>query len=473
MRGIEDINLYTHFLKKQNMIVCLLLLALCSGCGKKKVVKKKPVLFENATVEKTLEEQVDERSKENNKVVFKNVDVKIKNWDDDNKDKLKVEYSSDNVIVIKGEHPVEYQEENKHNKRYSRKAPEIIETPGNSKAQKLLNRIKKSYIRWTPQWNFIGKGGVRLPSYALSRDKSLLCIVETIGRKEGPFGTRFIFINTYNWHVVHLITDLKHYVTKVRFVPKSNLLLCWAKQQKEMHQPYLLYTMRLHNGSIVEKSSPFKKDLSDILVSPSGKRVVVKLNDSPLLLSLPTNNLQKNMITYKSKNSSGRLMFISRRRHLILAGDTTYEILTHNLRLLNTLHYPTEFHPTSLSYSSDTDEIFLSQQYKKTYVLTQHTFQKLTDTLSGKWLYYNETEKTLYVSLAKLGEVARYVGENRKKIKSFYLSKMRPKTKGEVDLFTYLKHRNSFLCIDSDGNIYTVYKTKKKWKKFLIIAPKK
>ncbi|MBO4631965.1 MAG: hypothetical protein J5858_08590 [Lentisphaeria bacterium] len=74
------------------------------------------------------------------------------------------------------------------------------ERPANSFASKLEPLNSGKIIRWMPHHGE-DFSGVRLPAVAISPDKSIIVIAETLGENQGPFGSRLIFLDTHSWTI--------------------------------------------------------------------------------------------------------------------------------------------------------------------------------------------------------------------------------------------------------------------------------
>lgn len=146
--------------------------------------------------------------------------------DEQAKKKPEVRDSQDNVNILQKGAPGASAEQVKISKKEQAQRDAFrSKRPAGSLAAALEPINIGKVIRWSPQWHSEIATGVRLPAVAISPDRTVIIIAETLGEPQGPFGTRLVFLDTCSW----TITAVHHLWKKdVRFLaaaPDHTLVL--------------------------------------------------------------------------------------------------------------------------------------------------------------------------------------------------------------------------------------------------------
>lgn len=122
--------------------------------------------------------------------------------EDSRRKEPEVRDSRSNVNILKKDDPAAVEKPEK----IARKEMELrqsfrIKRPAGSFADRLKDLNSGKLIRWSPQWRSDIASGVRLPAAAVSPDRTMIIIAETLGEPQGPFGTRLVFLDACSWTI--------------------------------------------------------------------------------------------------------------------------------------------------------------------------------------------------------------------------------------------------------------------------------
>ena len=116
-------------------------------------------------------------------------------------------------------------------------------------AEKLAPLNNGKIIRWSPQWHSDSIDGVRLPAVAVSPDRSIIIIAETLGEQQGPFGTRLVFLDTTNWTISAVHHLWKDDVRSIAISPNHTLVLV-SRGQAAFKSPDKILLLDPWSGTI-------------------------------------------------------------------------------------------------------------------------------------------------------------------------------------------------------------------------------
>jgi hypothetical protein len=433
-----------------------LLLMMVFGCGKKAPEKKAPTQKLETVVNSETPTSVPKEKKEIKDSEEGNffTQIKVKNWKDEGEE-ASIEDNAENVII--------------RDKGEVSKSDADSPVPPASMAGRIMEQDKE--IEWVPKWRYHGTGGPWLPAVALSTDKSLLAIVETTGQDDGPYGSRIVFLNTYNWRVAKII-DLKRKVTKILFIPKSNLLVCQSSVQKELKQPRLLFLLNCRRGKIVSSSKIIKDDISGWDVDKDGKSLLVRMKDNKKLFIFDARRLKEAPRTVKMENTGGVVTFMPDGISAVVAGDKSLEI-TDLEEVDKKYPLPDGFTADSIRVL-DNDKTFIlgSKKQGKVLAFRSGNFEILADFATG-FIFYCSSKKTLIIEQKKENALTFLSVPDLKETASFSPSAKKPKTHGDILIVAYISHCEKYLGLDNQGNCYLLYKPTKKWRKTLLFSARK
>ena len=387
----------------------------------------------------------------------------LKNWE---KDIKKPEVSDDSSNITK--------EKKGTDEKDTVDDSEItLKTPTECLAGKLPPNNEK--IIWTPKWSFEGVGGVRLPGFSLSQDKSILAIIETTGTQEGPNGSRIILFNTYNWQILRIHEFPENKITKLCFINERNRLALWSEKQNSIKKPYELIVAGIDKGGIKASTREIKTEITGIF-SINDYILVKSLADSPEdIYCFGSDDISKSAKRLKSSNSGGVFAISPDKTRFALAGNKNIEIFeTAGLSLIKKIEVDVDYIPENAVFAGKNDWIAISA-YNKPAFFYKDTFKKQLCDISGHTLNYNSEDKVIFIEKYLNNQVSVFEVPDLTEVAGFIPANVNPKTNGYAIFTDYLKHQNRYVVMDSYGNLclYAKYLKSKKWKKKIIIGSKK
>jgi len=394
-----------------------------------------------------------------------NFQVKVKNWNT-KQEKPKVNDDSDNVIIEKKD----LSEENQN-----------IGVPLDSEMTKSVDSsslaakiaIKNKIISWQPKWQYHGIGGPRLPDQQLSPDGSILAVVETTGETNGPYGSRLILINTYNWEIARLHTYNDKLISKICFIPGSHVIACWSKKQISLKQPYQLLLINCRSGKITSSSDKIKDPLASFCADNNGNKLYVKTEGDNYLYLFDAKDLSSLPQRVKSRNITGALSVSPDNSRIALAGNKLIEIFhPESGRPISTAKLPQDFTGQAMTFCGKNKYYSVTSSTGKNRFFKEKNSRETTNGCSNI-LLYNGTDNVLGIGKKKNSEIVFYDVPSLNIVANVVPTKIKPNTRSEVRFVDYLPHHNKYLAIDANGNYYVLYKIGRRWRKNIVISAKK
>ena len=275
-----------------------------------------------------------------------------------NRKKPEVRDTQENVSILKKDDPgTAVKQERISKKEQLRRDSFRTKRPEGSFAAHLEPINSGKVIRWSPQWHSEIASGVRLPAVAISPDRTMIVIAETLGEPQGPFGTRLVFLDTCSW----TITAVHHLWKKdVRFIaaaPDHTLVLA-ARGQEAFKSSDEIILLDPRNGR--EKQTLSLPGVRGVYIDPAGRIFAVFARESEKCSSIALYpDLLKNgspaTKEIKSSNHSPVLAFSRDGSQFAAAGERAVELFRiSDLRLIESTPLPDEFVTADLLIAGDT-----------------------------------------------------------------------------------------------------------------------
>ena len=402
-------------------------------------------------------------AKDNADSEFTSPVFQLKNWD---KDVKKPEVADDASNIIK-------ESKDPDGKDTFAESEITLKTPPECLAGKLPPSNEK--ILWTPKWFFEGTGGIRLPAFSLSQDKSVLAIIETTGTHEGPNGSRIILFNTYNWQILRIHEFPENKITKMCFINERNRMALWSEKQTSIKKPYELIVTGIDKGGIKYYSREIKSEITDI-ISFDDHILVKSLADAPeSIYCFDSDDISKPAKKLSSSNSGGVFALSPDRTRFALAGNKSIEIFeSAGLALIKKTEVDVDYTPENAVFAGRNDWFAISAYNKPAFFL-KDTLKKQFCDISGHTLNYNSADKALFIEKYLNNQISVFEVPDLTEVADLIPANVNPKTKGYALFTDYLEHQNKYLMIDSYGNLclYAKYLKSKKWKKKIILGVKR
>ena len=184
-------------------------------------------------------------------------------------------------------------------------------------------------IRWAPLWHADDLRGVWLPAAAISPDRSIILIAETLGENGGPFGTRLVFLDTHSWTITAVHHLWKKDVRFIAIAPGHTPVLV-ARGQEAFKSPDEIILLDPWSGT--EKKTVPLPGVRKVFIDPAGRLFAVfdpaseKAGEVLVFDSLAADGETRSR-TIRSANRSPVIAFSADRKQVFLAGDKSVEVL--------------------------------------------------------------------------------------------------------------------------------------------------
>lgn len=387
--------------------------------------------------------------------------IKVVNWDD-GKEKPKIEDESQNLIIDdKTASPAKA-------KISSKKAPPKM--PSDSFAAKIAMADK--VIEWKPLWRYKGVGGAWLPDTALSEDSSTLAIVETLGKDNGPFGSRIMFVETYSFNPVRAL-EIDRNVRKILFIPKTDYLVCWCDRQFPLKQPYSLQLIDCKNGKVISSSTSVREQISSMVCDSTGTKLYIKAADSEDLYVYRAQDLMTEPQKIKLPARGGAIAISPDNSILGISNGSNIELVkTEDLKPAGTVKLPDDFKIKTFEFLTGNNSfILLSEDRKAMYI--KGDIQKNVSNYAGSIIVFDPKTSIIGLARENKSDYVLYSIPAFEEIEFMQPAKSKPATFAQACGIYYLSGRNLMLFIDEHGNIYIMNKSGKRWFKNVFISAMK
>jgi len=353
---------------------------------------------------------------------------------------------------------------------FNNKLFEKIKTPFNSLAECLHTKHRYS---WRPKWHYENGGGVLIPSIALSADKSILALIESIPGNKGRIDSLLLLINTYNWKIKRIYHFKNTFFNKLVFADlgKSILINESSLNNTEKGRIQLINSL---NGKIENQKFEYNGTLDSFAYSTNTKKIFLKLknNQDVFILNFPG---FKTINTCDSGMNNAFL--IPGFNNILMIGKEKIKIYNANMKLLNN-EYLNPLHqiPDSFSFINNNISEFAFGAYMKKSALFVSGKHRILTEHSGKVLCDRSNIHILAFSDLYKNQIKFLNTNDFREEKSIIPAKIKPKTLAGAIFMEYLDHSGKYVILDSHGNLILYSKARKKskkWKKHIIFNAKK
>jgi len=333
-------------------------------------------------------------------------------------------------------------------------------------------------------WRFKGIGGVWLPDMRASQDGSVLAIIETTGKDEGPYGTRIVLWGVYDATTIKIVEIPERFIKAIAFVPGSSLLACVCEKQQELKQAPCVALVDLADGQLSSISNPLAKPVASLACS--SKAVYATLEETPGVLAFDVKDLGAGSKLAKTE-SRGASLRLSSDGILVCAGDGLVEFMNASGTTVSKRDekpFPEGLkEDMSILLTKRKGEYVLVPKYSPLRDEGDLFFVKYEEGVVRKSPYkssglvsYSPKSDLLFMGVKVRGQVQAY------KLPSFEEAYPIdcppddiPKTPGVPAKIEYLEANEFLAILDNQGFLYLVKKQKneKRWQKFLVFSPLK
>ncbi len=344
----------------------------------------------------------------------------------------------------------------------------LSQLPENSLAAQIADQ--KHTISWRPQWHG-GIQGVRLGGFALSKDSSVLALIETVGEISGPFSSRIIFLSTIDWSVLRILEFDRVHFKQLCFLEKCHEVLAATM----LHQPVLeqkddrMMLIDLHNGEIINDVRIPGNGNAAMLAT--GKFLVMKSDRSPDLNIYEINGKDTFIPREKINLGSGAVLMSANNdgKSIVATGNGKLNTIDLNTaEITDTMDLPDGCEIINLTVAGSTTRTAMAATDGRTYLYDDKNRSELGNKGGGGMVYYKRNDTVLIMNRGGYNLIPWDL-KTLTPGKEIRPGNIRPKTMGHVAYFTVLAGDRILLC-SSFGDIFELNRIKGSWKKKIAIS---
>jgi len=379
--------------------------------------------------------------------------LKIRNADGD-RDRPKVEDPKDNIII-----------ENSA-------SPNLLEnTPKDCFAARIADQNKS--FEWKPKWYFEGSGGPRLPDSKFSPDGSVLAIAEVAGANNGPFSSRLVLLNTYNYKCIRIIEIPETRISQFILLPDTDSAVCVQEPQPVFKQEIKAFTLNLKTGAKGSETPTFSSRITGLAAMPDNK-LMIKTAESVKIYVFDLTNLALDPSVLETKFKGGVLAAADDGVTLAAAGKGKllfFNMTNGQSTPINERELPADFTPDNLVLCNEDGSLFAASADGKDVIWAGAGQIRTLAHNAGNILVYDKPGKRLIAETAVKSTLAFYTVPKFDPAGVCTPKTVQPSTRG--DILNLMAVPAGILVLDSQGELFLMYKPKTNWKKNLIFEAMK
>ena len=348
--------------------------------------------------------------------------------------------------------------------------------PENSFAAKLEPLNSGKIIRWSPEWRSDTLKGVRLPATAVSPDRSIIVIAETLGENQGPFGTRLVFLDTHSWTV----TAVHHLLKKdIRFIAISqdHTLVLVARGQHAFKSPDEIILLDPWSGT--EKHTVPLPGVRKVFVNSTGRIFAVfdpksEKADRVLVFDSLLKDGDPSSKEIKSSNRSLVIAFSGNDSRICLAGDHALEFVKNSdLHTMESFPLPEGFVTADLLVMPDDTVIAAPEStlLRPAVALRNGAVQPFGENSSGMLFTLPDSQgKRFGEIMSRLGRISSVSLSTLTEQTGVNPEEARPRTTGKPMAVFAFEKISAMAVLDEKGCFYLLYldPAGKRWHKEIL-----
>lgn len=348
--------------------------------------------------------------------------------------------------------------------------------PKNSMAARLEPLNHGKIIRWSPLRYSESAGKVRLPAAAVSPDRSIIVIAETLGDAGSTRSTRLVFLDTHSW----TLTAVHHLWGKdVRFIAVSpdHTLALAVRTPDPFKTPDEIILLDPWSGT-AKQSVPLP-GIQKISIDSEKRLWAVRDRESKDALKItvfPSLLKDGNTRTKEidGENHSPEIAFSADGTKIFLAGNKTLETRNaSNLQLIETVPLPPEFITADLLALPDGTVIAApeSRLQRPAIAIRNGRIQEFGEKSAGKLLPLPQSQNQFFGAVMnRRGRISRIALSSLEEQSGVNPEDSRPRTVGDPMAVFAFAHCKPLAVLDEKGCFYLVYRDPdgKRWHKEIL-----
>lgn len=317
--------------------------------------------------------------------------------------------------------------------------------------------------------------GVRLPAAAISPDRTVIVIAETLGEPQGPFGTRLVFLDTCSWTISAVHHLWKKDIQAIAVAPDHTLVLA-ARGQEAFKSSDELILLDFWSGR--EKQVLPLPGLRKIYADASGKIFTVFARESeksnriglyPSLLKDGSREVKE----LKSANSAPVLAFSRDGSKFAAAGDKAVEIFRQSdLRIIESTPLPEGFITADLLLTGDTAIAAPESRLQRPAITIRGSSIREFGEKSRGMLFVQTDDPDQFFGavMARKGRISRIALATLKEKTGVNPEDGRPRTTGDPKAVFSFAAIKVTAVLDERGCFYLLYRdlAGKRWRKEIL-----
>jgi len=394
---------------------------------------------------------------------------------DENKKQPEVKAGTENLNVLKKNDPAAAPSQEKLSKKEKALRDSFrTKRPEKSFAAVLEPLNSGKVIRWAPWKDDLG--GVRLPAAAISPDRSIILIAETLGESGGPFGTRLVFLDTHSWTITAVHHLWKKDVRFIAIAPDHTLVLA-ARGQQAFHTKDEIILLDPWSGA--EKQAIPLPGIRKAYIHPNGRIFAVFDRDSERAKEvlvfdslLKDGDTQSKVI--RSANRAPLIAFSADGLRVCMAGDHSVELRKNSdLHLLESFLLPEGFITADLLVMPD-DTILAAPektQLRPAIAVKKGKVQPFGEKSRGMLIPLPDAPEQFFGTVSnRLGRISRVSLSTLREQSGVNPEEGRPRTTGDPEAVFAFKSIPVMAVLDEKGSFYLLYKdpSGKRWRKEIL-----
>ena len=325
--------------------------------------------------------------------------------------------------------------------------------------------------RPSPDFNRV-TGGAMLVDAALSPDGGTVLLLERVGRKGGPFGSRIVLFCPKAGRIINVWSYPDRKLTQLLIPDDGERVFALQEAQPELKQATRLLSLSLPDGEIAEESEEWTEMPGDTLYHDGF--LWVKDRDGTGLRRFAAGDLTEPGRRFELRESGGLLAAAPEGGllfHLNAAGVDEWRLANGELQWARRRKVTPGWSPTFLVALGGT-ELVAGEAGGDTCYWLDEDRHRLSER-SGNCAVWNPKKRLLFLSLEKNDAVGLFRLPERFAAESVAETRrLAPRNTGEVlYLFAAEGENAPVWVVDHRGNLFSLELKGRRWSKTMLYSP--